>query len=139
MLETPSTQLEALTLRLIHRSKEAAAPAFTKDSIRYLIKALAYADAGFAREIEDVLVQAGKLALPELVKSLSNSNNTVRSVAAMALIRLGPAAEKAVLDAAQRSSRKVPTWILEFILQELGLPMPAAAKPLLAVQASASA
>lgn len=127
--------LEALKLKLIsNRAKSSSDPLLTKDGIRYLLKALVYADSGFSSEIENVLVKAGMLAIPELIKSLGADNLNVRSVAAMALIRLGQEAEEALVQAYPRYSRKASArWVFEFILQELGLDAPLQADHSLAI------
>ncbi len=121
--------LEALKLRLISSAVQSASdPLLTKDGIHYLLKALAYADAAFSAEIENVLVKAGALAVPELIKGLSADNMNVRSISAMALIRLGKTAEDALLKAYPRTHRKASNrWIFQFILQELCLEVPQAA------------
>lgn len=118
--------LEALKLRIISSSSQPISdPLLTKDGVHYLIKALAYADAGFSAEIENVLVKAGTIALPELIKSLTTENLNVRSVAAMVLIRMGRSAEDALLKAYPQYSHNESTrWVFQFILQELGLDVP---------------
>ena len=120
--------IEALKLRLVsNNSSSANDPLLTKDGVHYLLKALAYADAAFSTEIENVLVKAGSLAVPELVKSLASTNNNVRSVATMTLIRLGSAAEDALIKAYPRYSRKASNrWVFQYIFQELNLPLPEA-------------
>ncbi len=128
MMRQAPLSLEALKLRLISNSAKPNSvpdPLLTKDGIHYLIKALAYADASFSTEIENVLVKAGALGVPELIKSLGTDNLNVRSIAAMTLIRLGPVAEDAILQAYPKYSRKKTTrWIFQFILHELGLEAP---------------
>jgi HEAT repeat protein len=121
MLSQPPTTLETLKLRLVH-SENHKDPFLTKDGVEYLIKALAYADAGFASEIEFALVKAGDIAVPLLVKSLSADNLMLRSVVAMALIRIGPNAERALLKnwpKVQKNNKL--KWVYQYILQELGV------------------
>lgn len=126
MVRQSPLSLEALKLRLISNNAHTTAdPLFTKDGVHYLLKALAYADAAFSTEIENVLVKAGEIAVPELIKSVSSPNINVRSVSAMVLIRLGTVAEEALLKAAAKASRKPSVrWVFDFILQELGLEAP---------------
>lgn len=136
-MKQASTSLEALKLKLIRdntKSHPDFDPLLTTDGIRYLLKALAYADADFSAEIENVLVNAGALALPELLKALDTDNANVRSVSAMVLIRMGPLAEEALLRMYPKYSRKASVrWVLQFILQELGLDLPHAAEPAFAM------
>jgi hypothetical protein len=126
MMSQAPISLEALKLKLISNSSTPTPdPLLTKDGVHYLLKALAYADADFSTEIENVLVKAGTVAVPELVKSLSAHNNNVRSVAAMTLIRMGHTVEESLLKAYPKYARKASTrWVFEFVLQELGLEIP---------------
>jgi HEAT repeat protein len=123
MMGQAPISLETLKLKLISGNMlPSSDPLLTRDGIRYLLKALAYADADFSAEIEYALVKAGSLAVPELIKSLASDNNNVRSTAAMALIRLGSLAEEALLQAYPKYSRKPSVrWVFQFVLQELGL------------------
>lgn len=118
--------LETLKLKLIsNTSKYEPDPLLTKDGIKYLLKALTYADASFSDEIENALVKAGALAIPELIKSLGAESLNIRSVAAMALIRLGQDAEKALMQAYPRYAKKASVrWVFQFVFQELGLELP---------------
>jgi len=118
--------METLTLTLIRNASLAdGAPMLTRDSIRYLLKALIYADAAFSAEIETALVKTGNIALPELIKGLGHENLNVRSTSAMALIRIGQPAEQAVLDAYPRYCKKPQSrWVFQFILQEWNLACP---------------
>lgn len=126
MVKQAPISLETLKLKLISNSTVSSPnPLLTKDGIHYLLKALVYADAGFSAEIENVLVKAGSLAVPELIKSLGSDNLNVRSVSAMVLIRLGQLGEEALLKAYPRYSKKPATrWVFDFVLQELGLQAP---------------
>jgi hypothetical protein len=128
MVRQAPISLEALKLKLISSSSKPTSssdPLLTKDGIHYLLKALVYADNSFSTEIENVLVKAGALAIPELIKSLATSHINVRSTAAMALIRMGVDAEDAILQAYPKYSKKAVTrWVFEFIMQELGLKIP---------------
>lgn len=126
MVRQAPISLEALKLKLISNSSSTSSdPLLTKDGIHYLLKALAYADSGFSTEIENVLVKAGSLAIPELIKGLGSENANVRSVSAMALIRIGEPAEEALLKAYAKAGKKSQVrWVLQFILQELCLEIP---------------
>ena len=123
MVRQPYINLESLKLTLISNStKSSPDPLLTKDGVYYLIKALVYADASFSTEIENVLVKAGSIAIPELIKNLGSDSLNVRSIAAMALIRLGKIAEEPLLKAYSKQRRKSSTcWVFDFIFQELGL------------------
>lgn len=126
MIGQGPVSLEALKLKLIsNSSKSVSDPLLTKDGIHYLLKALAYADSTFSAEIENVLVKAGALAVPQLIKSLAAESLNVRSVSAMALIRLGKIAEESLIKAYPKYSRKPSTrWVFQFVLHELGIKMP---------------
>jgi len=130
MMPEAPVSLETLKLRLISSSNNlhnASDPLLTKDGVHYLLKALAYADSEFSTEIENVLVKAGALAVPELIKSLHAESLNIRSVASMTLIRIGHTAERAVVDAYPKHHRK-NRWIFDFILQEWGLQPPLSAE-----------
>lgn len=122
--------LEALKLRLISGTGKAAQdPLLTKDGIGYLLKALVYADSAFSAEIENVLVKAGDLAIPQLVKALTAEHMNVRSIAAMSLIRLGKKAEPALLQAYPKLARKpAHRWVFDFVFDQLGLQAPELAR-----------
>lgn len=122
MSTTNTVSIEALRLRLIEgsQSKQPSPLLMTKEGVQTLIKALAYADSAFAAEIEHLLVQIGESAVPQLIKGLFSTNQMVRSVCAMSLIRLGSVAEPLLLVAYQRAGSA--QWVFNFIFEELGLP-----------------
>ncbi len=128
MMRQAPFSLEALKLRLIsNASSPSQDPLLTQDGIHYLLKALAYADAAFSEEIENVLVKAGSLAVPQLIKNLVSDNNNVRSVSAMALIRIGRNAEDALVKGYAKYGKKASNrWVFQFIFQEMGMQLPVA-------------
>ena len=132
MMQSASISLEALKLKLIQNHPFADQTGqqviLSKEAIKYLIKALEYADASFASDIETVLTKAGVDTVPALVKGLSSQNNTVKSTCAMVLIRLGEPVVEAVKQFYIRNAhRNNLNWVGEFILSELGEPLPQAA------------
>ena len=143
MTPTNTVSLDSIRLRLIEGKQAQAQGAsnestvtLSKEGVSYLIKSLAYADTAFASEIEHLLVQIGELAVPQLIKGLLSTNMTVRSVCAMALIRLGPVAEKPLIEASMRATTS--RWIFNFLFEELGLPQ-YMVQPVQVVQSSSAA
>ncbi len=122
MTTNTPVSFETLKLRLIGQSK-ASNPhqQLTEEGIQYLLRALIYADASFSTDIESVLVKSGKLAVPALIRSLGHENINVRSVSAMALIRLGHVAKAPLLKAFSKYKTSPNAWVFLFVLQELGM------------------
>lgn len=128
MTSNAPLSLESLRLRLINNPNVGQDSFLNKEGITYLIKALAYADQAFSVEIENALVKAAHVALPEVIKALSNENLNVRSVAAMVLIRIGAPAEPALTQAyAKYHKRASVKWVIEFIFHQLACPVPSVA------------
>jgi hypothetical protein len=99
----------------------------TEEGLQYLIKALAFADANFASEIENLLVNAGGLAVPHLIHGLHSPDVAVASTCAMALVRLNTKAETALHNAYLNVSVDAEyRWRFDFVMAQLGLD-PAAA------------
>ena len=94
----------------------------TEEGLQYLIKALAFADAGFSTEIENLLVNAGALAVPHLVNALHSEEVAVASTSAMALIRLNSQAEPVLARAYNALPEDAQyRWRFDFVLNQLGL------------------
>ncbi len=140
-LKTPANQMddasqggtmvniESIRLKLIQGKAQSDQwdVTFKKEGLRYLIKALAYADASFSSEIEEVLLKAGTVAVPMLIKGLYSKFANVRSVCAMVLIRIGDDAKQPLMDAYSQRLNDNVGWAFEFILEELGVALPAKA------------
>lgn len=120
------TSYETIKLKLIQGNStiEVDSHALNKEGIQYLIKALAYADDAFSREIEDVLLKSGVKSASLLIKGLHNPHSNVRAICAMVLIRLGHQVENQLQDAYRKlsTSQQHLRWIYEFIFEELTLP-----------------
>ena len=119
--------IESIRLKLIQGKAQSDQwdVTFKKEGLRYLIKALAYADASFSSEIEEVLLKAGAVAVPMLIKGLYSKFANVRSVCAMVLIRIGDDAKQPVHEAYNQRLNDTMGWAFEFILEELGVSLPA--------------
>lgn len=125
MMKSATVSLEAIKLQLIQNRQFADQTEnefkLSKDAIKYLIKALEYADSSFTQEIETVLTKSGEVAIPVLLKGLLSTSTNVKSTCAMVLIRLGEAAVEPLKQFAVRySHRENVSWVVEFILDELG-------------------
>lgn len=125
MMKSATVSLEAIKLQLIQNRQFAdqAENEFnlSKDAIKYLIKALEFADSSFTQEIETVLTKSGDVAIPALLKGLLSTSTNVKSTCAMVLIRLGEVAVEPLKQFAIRySHRENVSWVVEFILDELG-------------------
>lgn len=118
--------IESIRLKLIQGKAQSDQwdVTFKKEGLRYLIKALAYADASFSSEIEEVLLKAGTVAVPMLIKGLYSKFANVRSVCAMVLIRIGDDAKQPLHEAYNQRLNDNVSWAFEFILEELGVTLP---------------
>lgn len=127
MLKSAAVSLETIKLQLIENRQFVGQSEkefqLSKDAIKYLIKALEYADTSFTQEIETVLTKSGEVAIPALIKGLTSPSMNVKSTCSMVLIRLGDAAVEAVTQFHLRNAHKANLcWIAEFILDQLGEP-----------------
>ncbi len=123
-LTTP-VSLESIKLQLI----EGNGYAVVKDSvsleemIEYLIESVeegAGEDGLTASKAETLLARIGKPAIPYLLKGLKHTDTTVKSVCAMALIRIGQPCVKQLNEFYVRNaSRARVKWVMEFVLSEL--------------------
>lgn len=89
----------------------------TSSSIQYFLSKLESADNIAKNEIENMLVNIGKSAVPELVSQLQVINGIKRGVVAMTLIRIGDASveylKKAALD------NKEFEWVARYLITEI--------------------
>ena len=89
----------------------------TSSSIQYFLSKLENADNIAKNEIENMLVNIGKSAVPELVSQLQVINGIKRGVVAMTLIRIGGASveclKKAALD------NKEFEWVARYLITEI--------------------
>ena len=126
-MTTTLTSLASLQAASVADSRPALAhskhlSAQTEEGLQYLIKALAFADAGFSTEIENLLVNAGALAVPHLVSALHSEEVAVASTSAMALIRLNTQSEQVLARAYKNlASDAQYRWRFDFVLNQLGL------------------
>ncbi len=119
--------MEAIKLHLIKTQTPVQDPSFSfsQEAIRNMVKALEFADTTLANEIESFLVLSGETALSEVAKGLLSSNNKVRSTCAMVMIRTGVPSIQVVKNLYQTSRHpEAIGWVIEFILGELGQPLP---------------
>jgi hypothetical protein len=129
MMKSASISLEAIKLKLIKNRQLAEQPengiVLSKEAVKYLIKALEYADSAFSNDIETILTKAGPEIIPILIKGLSSHHNNVKSTCAMVLIRIGQPSVEAVQQFYMRNAnRSRVNWVCEFILNELGESIP---------------
>lgn len=122
---SPSTSLEKARLYLIHHNtsfpvgQKMPQPSIS-ETIHYFLKALEFSDNTFSSEIEHYLVSVGAATIPFLVDGMSSEHANVRSVCAMALIRIGQPSLNAVLKGYKKAQHmQKETWAFEFILSEL--------------------
>lgn len=125
---TAAITVESIKLQLIKNQEFLSGTqdqefVFTTEAIRNMVKALEFADNTLSSEIENFLTKSGQDAVSEVVKGLNSTNLNVKSTCAMVLIRMG--AVEAVREFfLANSHRKNLHWVVEFILNELGEPMP---------------
>ncbi len=97
-----------------------------EELVEYLIESLEEADTAQSSRAENLLVRIGKPAIPHLLTGLKSSHNNVKSVCAMALIRMGEWVVEDIKEFYVRNaSRTKIRWVAEFILTELSEPIPA--------------
>lgn len=96
-----------------------------EDLVDFLFEMLETADKATAGKAEGLLARIGQPVVPYLVQGLKSTHNQVKSVCAMALIRIGQPAVEAV-QAFHTRNRHRPKyfWIAEFVLSELGMQFP---------------
>ena len=92
-------------------------PFSPSDSISYLLNKLEQADNKRKNEIENMLVNIGSAAVPELVNQLQVVRGTIRGVVAMTLIRIGEPSIASLEEAA--SSNKDFEWVAQYLIKEI--------------------
>jgi len=86
-------------------------------SIQYFLSKLETADNIAKNEIENMLVNIGKNAVPELVDQLQIIQGVKRGVVAMTLIRIGDASVEYLKKAAQNN--KDFEWVARYLITEI--------------------
>lgn len=86
-------------------------------SVQYFLSKLENADNMAKNEIENMLVNIGKSAVPELVDQLQVVQGVKRGVVAMTLIRIGDAS----IEHLQRAARinKDFEWVAKYLITEI--------------------
>lgn len=87
------------------------------NSIQYFLSKLENADNTAKNEIENMMVNIGKSAVPELVSQLQVVSGVKRGVVAMTLIRIGDASVEALKEAA--SANKDFEWVAKYLITEI--------------------
>jgi HEAT repeat protein len=100
-----------------------------EELIEFLIESLEDADKATAEKAENLLVRINRPAIPYLIQGLKSSHNRVKSVCAMALIRIGqPAVDDLKEFYVRNVARPKIRWVVEFVLNELGAQVPVVEK-----------
>lgn len=86
-------------------------------SVSELISKLDTADVKTKNDIENVLVDIGANAVPELVNQLQIVKGSIRGVVAMTLIRIGEASVACLKKAA--SENKDFEWVASYLIEEI--------------------
>ena len=89
----------------------------TNNSIQYFLSKLENADNIAKNEIENMLVNIGKNAVPELVDQLQVIQGVKRGVVAMTLIRIGDASVEYLQKAAKNN--KEFEWVAKYLITEI--------------------
>jgi len=89
----------------------------TANSIQYFLSKLENADNIAKNEIENMLVNIGKNAVPELVDQLQIVQGVKRGVVAMTLIRIGDDSVECLKKAA--STNKEFEWVAKYLITEI--------------------
>lgn len=89
----------------------------TTNSIQYFLSKLENADNIAKNEIENMLVNIGKTAVPELVDQLQIVQGVKRGVVAMTLIRIGDDSVEYLRKAAQNN--KEFEWVARYLITEI--------------------
>jgi len=89
----------------------------TSKSIQYFLSKLENADNMAKNEIENMMVNIGKTAVPELVDQLQIVQGVKRGVVAMTLIRIGDDSVEYLRKAA--SNNKEFEWVAKYLITEI--------------------
>ncbi|MFA7658640.1 MAG: hypothetical protein WCY19_04340 [Candidatus Gastranaerophilaceae bacterium] len=89
----------------------------TAGSINYFLSKLENADNIAKNEIENILVNIGKTAVPELVDQLQVVQGVKRGVVAMTLIRIGDESVEYLRKAAK--TNKDFEWVARYLITEI--------------------
>lgn len=89
----------------------------TASSIQYFLSKLENADNIAKNEIENMLVNIGKTAVPELVDQLQVVQGVKRGVVAMTLIRIGDDSVEYLKRAAKNN--KDFEWVARYLISEI--------------------
>lgn len=89
----------------------------TSNSIQYFLSKLENADNIAKNEIENMLVNIGKNAVPELVDQLQIVQGVKRGVVAMTLIRIGDDSVEYLQKAAK--TNKEFEWVAKYLITEI--------------------
>lgn len=89
----------------------------TSTSIQHFLSRLENADNIAKNEIENMLVNVGKNAIPELVEQLQVVQGVKRGVVAMTLIRLGDDSIEYLKRAAKNN--KDFEWVARYLISEI--------------------
>lgn len=89
----------------------------TTNSVQYFLSKLENADNIAKNEIENMLVNIGKTAVPELVNQLQVIQGVKRGVVAMTLIRIGDASIEYLKEAAK--TNKDFEWVAKYLITEI--------------------
>ena len=86
-------------------------------SVKDILTQLENADNTVKNEVENMLVECGTSALPQLVAQLQVVKGVKRGVVAMTLIRIGDASIKYLENAA--NANKDFEWVAEYLIREI--------------------
>lgn len=89
----------------------------TTNSVKYFLSKLENADNVAKNEIENMLVNIGKSAVPELVDQLQIVQGVKRGVVAMTLIRIGDDSVEYLKRAAKIN--KEFEWVAKYLITEI--------------------
>lgn len=87
------------------------------ESVKEILTKLENADNSVKNEVENILVNFGASALPQLVDQLQVVRGIKRGVVAMTLIRIGDASIKYLKQAAQ--DNKDFEWVAQYLIREI--------------------
>ncbi len=134
---TAAVNVESIKLQLIKNQTlgngvqggEFAEFVFNREAIRKLVMALEFSDEELSSQIETFLFKSGEEAVPEILTGLMSQHVNVKSVCAMALIRMGRTAAKELKALYVKHNHcDELTWVVAFILDEVGEAVPESPK-----------